>query len=259
MAGRPLLFVVGIASALLLAGPLTGTVAAEEIEVANENDEGPGSLAQTILEAEEGDTIVLPAGDYVLSNGDFLVDKDLTLRGDGEGVTTVEPSGGGDALEAVPVSGIAVTEPTGGGDGGDDARIETKVQIVALIATLALFVLVLDLVRRRRLAERYALLWMSAAVALLVLAIWRDGLEVIADLMGIAEPANAIFILALGVTFVLLLHFSVATSRLAEETKILAQEVARLDQELREERSNGVPEELRASPGEPSKATTADQ
>jgi hypothetical protein len=82
---------------------------------------------------------------------------------------------------------------------------------------------------------------------------------VIADLLGIADPANAIFILALGATFVLLLHFSVATSRLAEETKILAQEVARLDQELRSERSNGVPDELPTKPGEPSKATTADQ
>jgi hypothetical protein len=67
-----------------------------------------------------------------------------------------------------------------------------------------------------------------------VLAIWTDGLEVIADLMGIQEPANAIFIIALGVIFVLLLHFSVATTRLAEETKILAQENARLDLELRE-------------------------
>ena len=51
--------------------------------------------------------------------------------------------------------------------------------------------------------------------------------------MGIEEPANAIFILAFGVVFVLLLHFSVATSRLSEETKILAQENARLEQELR--------------------------
>jgi hypothetical protein len=258
MAGRPLIVLLGIACALVLAGPLTGTAAAEEVEVTTEAEEGPGSLAQTILEAEESDTIVLPPGDYVLSNGDFLIDKDLTLRGAGEGVTTVEPSGGGDALEAVPVSGITVSEPASD-DGGGDSEIETKVQIVALVATLALFLLVLDLVRRRRLAERYALLWMSAAVALLVLAIWRDGLDVIADLMGIAEPANAIFILAFGVIFVLLLHFSVATSRLAEETKVLAQEVARLDQELREERSNGVPEELRASPGEPSRATTADQ
>ena len=119
-------------------------------------------------------------------------------------------------------------------DGG--SSIETKAQIVALIVTLAIFLLMLELVRRRRLAERYALLWMLAAIALLILAIWTDGLDVIADLMGIEEPANAIFILAFGVVFLLLLHFSVAISRLSEETKILAQESARLDQELRAER-----------------------
>jgi hypothetical protein len=110
----------------------------------------------------------------------------------------------------------------------------------------------LELVRRRRLVERYALLWMSAALGLLVLAIWTDGLEVIADVMGITEPANAIFILAFGVVFLLLLNFSVATSRLSEETKILAQEAARLDHDLRVARgetagANGASEQLSAA------------
>ena len=112
--------------------------------------------------------------------------------------------------------------------------MELRLQIVAIAGALGLLVFVLELVRRRALMERYALLWLLAAIAMLVLAIWTDGLDVIADLMGIQEPANAIFIIALGVIFVLLLHFSVATTRLAEETKILAQENARLDLELRE-------------------------
>ena len=260
MTRRLLIAVVGAACTVAL-GPGAAIAIAATIEVTTEAESGPGSLGQAILDSDPGDTIVIPEGEYLLTNGDVLEANDLTLVGAGEDLTTIVPSGGGGALDDPGVSTegltVAPARNPGGGDDGDE--IETKVQIVALIATLALFLLVFDLVRRRRLAERYALLWMSAAVALLVLAIWRDGLDVIADAMGIADPANAIFILALGVTFVLLLHFSVATSRLAEETKILAQEVARLDQELREERSNGVPEELRASPGEPSKATTADQ
>ena len=53
-------------------------------------------------------------------------------------------------------------------------------------------------------------------------------------------PANGLFLAAFAVAFLLLLHFSVATSRLSEETKILAQEVARLDGELRAtRRGNG--------------------
>jgi hypothetical protein len=256
---RPIVVVAAVC-ALGLLGLGAGAAAAATLEVNNEAETGPGTLGDAILNSDPGDTIEIEAGTYPLTNGEILKANDLRLVGAGEGETTIIPTGGGEALEdeGVKIESLTVGEPLNPGNGDDD-EIETKVQIVALIATLALLLLVFDLVRRRRLAERYALLWMSAAVALLVLAIWRDGLDVIADLMGIADPANAIFILALGVTFVLLLHFSVATSRLAEETKILAQEVARLDQELRETRSNGVPEELRTKPGEPSKATTADQ
>jgi hypothetical protein len=114
-----------------------------------------------------------------------------------------------------------------------EAGFDTRVQIVAVIVTVLLFGFVLELVRRRRLVERYALLWMVVAAALLVLAIWTDLLGSAADLVGIEVPANALFLAAFGVVFLLLLHFSVATSRLSEETKILAQEVARLDQEVR--------------------------
>jgi hypothetical protein len=123
--------------------------------------------------------------------------------------------------------------------------VGNRVQIVAVIVTAVILGVVLDLVRRRRLAERYALLWMLAAVALLVLAVWRGALNELADLLGIASPPNAIFLIALGLVFVLLLHFSIATSRLSEETKILAQEVARLDEELQAQGSQPAPSTAR--------------
>ncbi len=215
---------------------LPAAASAQTFTVANESDsaETEGSLGHTIMEAGPGDTIEIPPGTYPLTAGDTLVDQQNTLVGAGEGETTVIPTGGGDALEEVDYSGLTVGDARNP-DAADDADdpLDTKVQIVALIATLAMFGVVLELVRRRRLAERYALLWMSVAVILLVLAVWRNGLDVLADAMGIADPANAIFILAIGAAFVLLLHFSVATSRLSEETKILAQESARLDHELR--------------------------
>jgi hypothetical protein len=112
-------------------------------------------------------------------------------------------------------------------------EVGTKAQIVAVIVAGIFLGVVLELVRRRRLVERYALLWMVAAVAMLVLAVWRDGLKTLADAVGVHSPPNALFLVALGVVFILLLHFSIATSRLSEETKILAQEVARLDAEAR--------------------------
>jgi hypothetical protein len=118
--------------------------------------------------------------------------------------------------------------------------LDSTVQIVALIVTAVLLALVLELVRRRLLVERYALLWMVVAVTLLVLALWTDLLNWASELLGFQVPANFLFVAAFGVIFVLLLHFSVATSRLSEETKILAQQVARLDSELRSGRANGT-------------------
>jgi hypothetical protein len=245
-------------------GSLVASAPAATIEVTSEADSGRGSLGDAIVRSQPGGTIEIPPGTYPLTNGDVLKDRDLHLVGAGAARTTIVPTGGGEALEDEGVTTEALTiapplNPTADNAGEGSSGIGTRAQVIAIVITLAIFLLVLELVRRRRLVERYALLWLSAALALLVLAIWTDGLDVIADAMGIAEPANAIFILAFGVVFVLLLHFSVATSRLAEETKILAQEVARLDQELREERSNGLPGELRSERGAPSSATTADQ
>jgi hypothetical protein len=66
-----------------------------------------------------------------------------------------------------------------------------------------------------------------------VLAIWNDALGFVADTLGIQSPPNALFLLGLAAVLGMILNFSVAISRLSEETKILAQLVARLDTELR--------------------------
>ncbi len=224
---------------------LAAPAAAAEVEVTGDEQTGLGAA---IVEAEPGDTIVIPEGNYYLTEGEILEEKDLTLRGAGDNLTTILPTGGGDALDDAGVKVIDATrgpaleasEAEAANAEEEEATsdgIEPKAQIIALIVTFGIFLFVLDLVRRRKLAERYALLWMIAAFALLVLSIWTGGLDAIANLMGIQEPANAIFILAFAVGFLLLLNFSVASSRLSEEAKVLAQEVARLDQELRLERS----------------------
>jgi predicted small secreted protein len=217
--------------ALVVAVALPAPALAETLRATSEAETGPGSLGETILEAGPGDTIELGPGEYPLTEGDTLLAQGNTIRGAGEDVTSILPTGGGDAVSSANVINATILPAEkGGGDGG---AIETKTQIFAVLGTLAIFLLILELVRRRRLVERYALLWLAAGLALLVLSIWTDGLDVIADAMGVEEPANAIFILAFGVAFLLLLNFSVATSRLSEETKILAQETARLEQELR--------------------------
>jgi len=108
--------------------------------------------------------------------------------------------------------------------------MELRIQIVSIIAALGLFLLVFELVRRRRLLERYALLWLFSALALLGLAVWRDLLEEVATTIGVYSPPNALFLIAFGFVLVLLLHFSLAVSRLTDQTKVLAQRVAMLEE-----------------------------
>ncbi len=115
-----------------------------------------------------------------------------------------------------------------------DSAISTRVQIFAILASGALLLLILELVRRRRLAESYALLWLIAGAVLILFAVWEGLLVDLADLVGIDVPSNALFAMAFGFVLVLLLSFSVAVSRLSRENRILAQEVARLSEELRE-------------------------
>jgi len=107
-----------------------------------------------------------------------------------------------------------------------------RIQLVSTAAAVLLLFVVLELVRRRRLLERYALLWLLAATVVLVLAVWRDALVKLANLVGIVEPPNALFFIALAFILLLLLHFSAALSRLSDQTKVLAQRVALLDARL---------------------------
>ena len=115
--------------------------------------------------------------------------------------------------------------------------MDSRVQIVAIVVSSGLFAVIIELVRRRRLMERYALLWLASAVVLLALSIWRGGLEKFADLVGVAYAPSALFIVALGFILLLLLHFSLVISRLADQTKVLAQRFGLLQNELEEVRA----------------------
>jgi hypothetical protein len=112
--------------------------------------------------------------------------------------------------------------------------MQPRMQALAILAAVVLLVIVLEMVRRRRLMERYALLWMFSALVILALAVWQGALNRLAELMGIYSAPNALFFVAVGFVLLLLLHFSAAMSRLSDQSKVLAQRQAILEQRLRE-------------------------
>lgn len=111
---------------------------------------------------------------------------------------------------------------------------DTTQRIVAIALTAGLILLILELVRRKRLMERYALLWLFSATVLLVLAAWKGLLTTIAVRVGIHYPPSLLFAAAFGAELLLLLHFSLAVSSLTDQNKILAQRVGLLQRRLDE-------------------------
>jgi Uncharacterized conserved protein (DUF2304) len=107
------------------------------------------------------------------------------------------------------------------------------VSIAGTIASIALLLFVLELIRRHRLRERYALLWLVTGSVLVVLSAWRDGLNTIAGWVGVRSYPPAV-LFAVGILFIIavLLHYSTVISRLSDQNVMLAQRLALLEDRL---------------------------
>ena len=108
-----------------------------------------------------------------------------------------------------------------------------RVSILGAAASLLLILVVLELVRGRRLKERYALLWLATGVVLLVLSVWRDGLNTLAGWFGVTGyPPAVLFAVATLFILLVLLHYSTVISKLTDDNVELAQRIALLEQRI---------------------------
>jgi hypothetical protein len=107
------------------------------------------------------------------------------------------------------------------------------VSIAASVGSIVLLLVVFELIRSRRLRERYALLWLLTGLVLLVLSAWRGGLNTIAGWVGVETyPPAILFAVASFFILVVLLHYSTVISRLSDQNSILAQRIALLESRL---------------------------
>jgi hypothetical protein len=108
-----------------------------------------------------------------------------------------------------------------------------RVSIVGAVAALLLLLIVLELIRGRRLKERYALLWLITGVVLLVLSAWRGGLNTIAGWLGVETyPPAVLFAVTTLFILLVLLHYSTVISKLTDENVELAQRIALLEERV---------------------------
>ena len=107
-----------------------------------------------------------------------------------------------------------------------------RTMIFGLVGSAVALLFVLELVRERRLREEYSLLWLATASVLIVLSVSRPLLDVLATAIGIFYPPSALFVVAMLFVLVILLHFSTVITRLDQENKETAQQIALLRHEV---------------------------
>jgi hypothetical protein len=103
-----------------------------------------------------------------------------------------------------------------------------RVQIIAIIASLLFIAFIARLIVRGKLREEYAIIWIICSVFLIVFALWREGLDLVSKMLGFELPSNLIFTGAIFAMLIYLLHLSVVVSKLQEQNKTLAQDIALL-------------------------------
>ena len=126
--------------------------------------------------------------------------------------------------------------------------IVTRMQLVAGIAGVAGFVVVLLLLRRGQLREKYVALWLFLGAVTAVLGFFPGLLDDAARLLHVADAPNLLLFCAVWVLLLIVVHLSWELSRLEERTRTLAEEIAFL--RMAEERRSGSPASVGTEPAE---------
>ncbi|OJY47378.1 DUF2304 domain-containing protein [Pseudonocardia sp. 73-21] len=103
-----------------------------------------------------------------------------------------------------------------------------RLTIVSVIVAIAALVLVFELLRRRRLREKYAVIWVVISIGTLVVALFPPLLGWVAALVGIQTPSNLLFFTSLIILFAVSLQLSREVGLLEEQSRRLAEEVGGL-------------------------------
>ncbi len=109
-------------------------------------------------------------------------------------------------------------------------------KVVTIFIAVSIFIVILELVRRRKLMEEYSWLWLLTGIGLITLTLWYGLLVKVTRLIGAAVPTSTLFLFALIFLMFVCLQFSVKISKLTNQVKNLTQELTILRPEIEEAR-----------------------
>jgi hypothetical protein len=116
-----------------------------------------------------------------------------------------------------------------------------RIRVMALILSVVLLLVIIDLVRKRKLREEYSWLWIMTGAAIFIVATWQSLLVRVTEWIGAKIIVSTLFFGALMFLTVISIHFSTKVSQLHEQVKELAQRTALITEELERARKTGSP------------------
>jgi hypothetical protein len=99
-------------------------------------------------------------------------------------------------------------------------------KLFAIVASILIMLVVVELVRRRRLREEYSWLWLLTGGVIILLVSWYDLLVFFTHLIGAIAPTTTLFIFGLLFLMLISLHYSIQISKLSHQVKEMAQQLA---------------------------------
>ena len=109
-----------------------------------------------------------------------------------------------------------------------------KLNVLTVVVGVLLLLVILELLRRRQLREKYAVLWIVVGLGVIPMAVFPRGLDRVAKLIGVASGASLVLFLGIVLLLLICTHLSWEVSQLEEETRALAEEVALIRTRLAE-------------------------
>ena len=110
------------------------------------------------------------------------------------------------------------------------------VQIFSIVFSFFLLALIVYLIRRKKIREEYAILWVLIFMVFLILSIFRGLIDKISSLLGIQYQPASLFLILFGCAFMLLFHFSLVISDMKKKINSLATSLTILEESLRKEK-----------------------
>lgn len=103
-----------------------------------------------------------------------------------------------------------------------------RIQVITLAVSVLFLVYISKLIIKGKLREEYAIVWCISTLILVLFSFWKEGLFILSDLFGVYVPSNLVFTACIFVILIYLLHLSVVSSKLHQQNKNMAQEIALL-------------------------------